>query len=101
MRPPSEVTRTFFGEFDAGGRTRLGMRVGKPVLPGSLKCEEETQSPPGDPEDPWPARRIALRREYGGHEHERQALRREAPHPEALGGTPIAISSTETCRPRS
>lgn len=32
---------------------------------------------PGEPRDPWPARRIALRREYGGHETEWRRLQEE------------------------
>jgi hypothetical protein len=78
MRPPSEVTRAFPGGFDTVDRARLGPGAERPVLPESPRCEGEGPARLDEPDDPWPARRIALRREYGGHENQWRVLREDA-----------------------
>ena len=78
MGPPLEAMRVFSGEFDTGDRAHIGPLAGQPVRPELSRCEEKESSGPGEPEDPWPARRIALRREYGGHENQGRVLREDA-----------------------
>jgi hypothetical protein len=80
MDPTSEMWWVFPEGFESGDHVRSDAWIGPLVPRESLRCADKGSSQPGDPEDPWPARRIALRREYGGHEHELRALQRQVAH---------------------